>query len=86
MKTAIIPASLINAGPAHRMDAAYWVRVAEQAKAKRVSLSDTVAMRQIQFDYAVLYPGRVRCGSKPGLGELVEQAQQNAEELVPCKP
>lgn len=84
MKTAIIPFSLINASPSYRMDADYWLRVAERAKAKGIPLTDTVAMRQVQLDVAVLYPGRVCRGSKPGLGELVEQAQQNAEkELIP---
>lgn len=56
MKIAIVPASLVNAGPSHRMDAGYWVHVAERAARLGVDISDTAAMRGVQLTYAVLYP------------------------------
>lgn len=71
MKVAIVPASLVNAGPSHRMDAGYWVGVAERVRRLGVDPSDAAAMREIQLTYAALYLQR----SRRGLGELIEVAE-----------
>ena len=72
MKLAIVPASLVNAGPFYRMDAGYWVGVAERARRLGVDPSDAAAMREIQLTYSALYLQR----SRLGLGELIEAAEQ----------
>ena len=76
MKNAIVPISLVNVAPFARMDAGYWVRVAERSRWLGVSLTDTAAMREIQLTYAALYPQRMNRNQPRGLGELVEAAEQ----------
>ena len=76
MKVAIVPSSLINAAPFNRMDADYWVRVADRAKREGVALTDTEGMRKIQLTYAALYPLRLWPKDRRGLGELIERAEQ----------
>ena len=81
MKVTIVPSSLINSAPFNRMDADYWVRVAERAKREGIALTDTEGMRRIQMTYAALYPLRAWPKVRRGLGELIEQAEQLVNEV-----
>ena len=74
MKLAIISSAMVSNSPFGRLDARYWIEIAEEMRLQHVANNDHAAIKKI-----VLYHEAM---TKMGIRELVQRARNNFAEYV----